>query len=152
MSPSVEIQSRLESEVTELRDEVTSAFEAVAELRLKQKEHDVRFSNGREVMADMKADIALLKPKAPDWLKLLGAATIALGAHYWLIEQLNDRPTNFQIEKAFREHSESGHPTLQRDVDGLKNTLHDLKKMVGDHNEKFDLIIQRLPKPPVKTR
>lgn len=145
-------RDHLESEVTEIRDDVTSVFEAVAELRLKQKEHDVRFSNGREVMAEMKTDIAALKPKAPDWLKLLGAATIALGAHYWLIEQFNDRPTNFHIEKAFREHSENGHPALQRDMDGMQSALHDLKLVVDKHDDKLDLIIQRLPKLPVKQR
>ena len=102
----------LKSEISDLQEEVSSVFSNLSEIAGKIKEHDVRFGNDREVMTEMKHDIAALKPKTPDWLKLLGVLAgvfvASLGAHYWLIEQLNDRPTYVQIEKAFHGVAKSG--------------------------------------------
>ena len=107
-------------------------------------------------MADMKAEINALKPKAPDWLKVLGVLTgffaASLGAHYWLIEQFNDRPTGVQIEKAFHEHASTGHVDTQRDINTIRDTqteqrvlLDGLETTVAGQGRKLDLILDRLP-------
>ena len=129
----------------------------IRELELDLKAHEVRFGNGREVMAEMKKDIEALKPKAPDWVKLLvicvGFLTATLGAHYWLIEQFNDRPTNVQIEKAFHGHSENGHASTQRDINGIRETqteqrvlLNELRSTVAGQDRKLDAILNRMPR------
>jgi hypothetical protein len=148
--------ARLEGEVSDLKDEVSGIRDDVTGIGKIIAEHEVRFGNGREVMADMKAEINALKPKAPDWVKMLGvlagffAAT--LGAHYWLIEQFNDRPTDVQIEKAFHEHSTNGHSETQRDINTIRDTqteqrvlLDGLETTVSHQGEKLDLILERLP-------
>lgn len=76
------------------------------ELARVQHEHGIRFANGREVMAEMKADIASLKPKAPDWVKLLmsGLAVIGvlMGAQLWLTDRFAERPKWEQVDNALR--------------------------------------------------
>jgi hypothetical protein len=154
--PPFEPTDRLEGEVADLKEEVSGIREDVTGLGKVQAEHEVRFGNGREVMAEMKAEISALKPKAPDWVKMLGvlaglfAAT--LGAHYWLIEQFNDRPTDLQVEKAFHEHSTTGHIETQRDINVIRDTqteqrviLNGLETTVSKQGEKLDLILERLP-------
>jgi hypothetical protein len=133
----------------ELRDDFSILDKKLAE-------HEVRFGNGREVMGDMKKDIEKLKPKAPDWVKVLGVGlgllATTLGAHYWLIEQFNDRPTNYQLEKAFREHAETGHESTHHNIAGIRETqvvqqatLETLGKTVSAQGQKLDIIIERLP-------
>jgi hypothetical protein len=150
------VETRLEGDIAELRDEFSELRDEIATLRQKDVEHEVRFGNGREVMADMKKDIADLKPKAPDWLKVLGVGVglvaTTLGAHYWLIEQFNDRPTGVQIEKAFREHGESGHADSHRDINEIRThqaeqgtILNGLMGTVSKQGEKLDQILNRLP-------
>lgn len=147
---------RLEGDVADLKEEVSGIRDDVTGIGKIIAEHEVRFGNGREVMAEMKAEINTLKPKAPDWVKMLGvlaggfAAT--LGAHYWLIEQFNDRPTDVQVEKAFHEHSTNGHAETQRDINTIRDTqteqrviLDGLEKTVTNQGQKLDLILERLP-------
>jgi len=43
----------------------------MSEVKEKLVVHETRFGNGREVMNDIRKDIDKLKPKAPDWLKLM---------------------------------------------------------------------------------
>jgi hypothetical protein len=156
MSPT-ESSDRLEGDVAVLRDDIHELRSDIGTLREKFAEHEVRFGNGREVMAEIKADIQTLKPKAPDWVKLLGVAVAmlisTLGAHYWLIEQFNDRPTGVQIEKAFHEHDENGHASMQRDVNGIRSVqgeqkiiLDGLEKTVSGQGTKLDEILNRLPR------
>jgi hypothetical protein len=151
MSPNLD---KLEADL--IRDDLSDLHEDVVALKQKNAEHEVRFGNGREVMAEMKADIAALKPKAPDWLKLLGFAAgllvATLGAYIWLIEQFNGRPTGVQLEKAFHEHGDSGHASTQRDINTIRDVqteqrviLDGLKQTVSDQGQKLDLILQRLP-------
>lgn len=139
----------IETDIHDLREDVAEIREMVAG-------HEVRFSNGREVMGEMKADIASLKPKAPNWLKLLGMLAglfvVTLGAHYWLIEQFNDRPTSIQIEKAFHEHSELGHASTRHDIDQIRENqmvqrvlLDSLSTTVTGQGKKLDTILNRLP-------
>lgn len=144
----------LESDL--LRDEISGLHDDVTGLKQKIAEHEVRFGNGREVMAELKTELATLKPKAPDWLKLLGFAgallVATLGAHFWLIEQFNDRPTGIQLEKAFHEHGDTGHASTQRDINMIRDTqteqrviLDGLKQTVSGQGQKLDLILERLP-------
>jgi hypothetical protein len=157
MTPPIENADRIEGEVTLLRDEVAEIRDGISAIREKCAEHEVRFGNGREVMAEMKADITALKPKAPDWLKLLGVCAgflaATLGAHYWLIEQFNDRPTSANIEKAFRIHSESGHASTQTEINAIHDVqteqrviLDGLEKTVTGQGTKLDEILNRLPR------
>jgi hypothetical protein len=140
----------------EVRDEIEKIHEGVGEIREKIAEHEVRFGNGREVMAEIKKDVESLKPKAPDWMKLLGFATgllvATLGAHFWLIEQFNERPTALQTEKAFRDHGDTGHAGTQKDINVIRDTqteqrvlLDGLKSTVQVQGQKLDVIIERLP-------
>jgi hypothetical protein len=145
---------------TDVGDEIANIYDELSKQRELLAQHEVRFSNGREVMAEMKNDITSLKPKAPDWLKLLGYASgllvATLGAHFWLIQQFNERPTAVQIEKAFHEHSEMGHAAVQRQVDDLRDRQsvqealltgpNGLVGMVGEQGRKLDMILTRLPK------
>lgn len=137
-------------------DELEDLKEEVKTMTKQLVEHEVRFGNGREVMAEIKADLAALKPKAPDWLKLLAVAvtmlSLMLGGHYWLIEQFNDRPTTIQIEKAFHAHSEQGHADTRHDIGSLQDSVSDLRKTVSEVQQtvmrqggKLDAILQRLP-------
>lgn len=154
--PSFTPTDRLEGDVADLKEEVSEIRDDVTRMGKVQAEHEVRFGNGREVMAEMKMEINALKPKAPDWVKVLGVAVgmlgATLGAHYWLIEQFNDRPTGLQIEKAFHEHATAGHPDTQRDINTIRETqteqrviLDGLKTTVAGQGEKLDLILERLP-------
>lgn len=147
---------RLEGEVADLRTEVSEVRDGIVEVSKKIAEHEVRFGNGREVMAEMKAEIEKLKPKSPDWLKVLGVLAsffvTTLVAHYWLIEQFNDRPTDVQVEKAFHEHSTNGHSGTQRDINTIRDTqteqrviLDGLESTVSKQGQKLDLILERLP-------
>jgi hypothetical protein len=150
------VGSSIEGDLAEIRDDIARIDDTISGVKETLAGHDVRFSNGREIMGEMKSDIASLKPKAPDWLKLLGVVIAmlgaTLGAHYWLIEQFNERPTDLQIEKAFHEHSENGHAGTQRDVGQIRETqteqrvlLDGLKTTVTKQGEKLDTILERLP-------
>ena len=98
----------------------------IAKLQTVQAGHEIRFDNGRHEMADLKQQIVetgirskelvtalriemrdelvLLKPKAPDWLKLLmsGIAVIGVlsGAQLWVSAMLADRPRWDQMGQA----------------------------------------------------
>lgn len=156
--PSFTPTDRLEGDVADLKEEVSEIRDSIAVLERKNAEHDVRFGNGREVMAEMKAEINTLKPKAPDWVKVLGVVVgglgATLGAHYWLIERFNERPTAIQIEKALHEHGANGHASTQRDINTIRDAqteqrvlLDGLDKTVTKQGQKLDLILERLPPP-----
>lgn len=148
---------RLRDDYDELKEEISDVGGEITKINQTLAAHEVRFGNGREVMAEMKTDITSLKPKAPDWLKLLGVGVgllgMTLGAHYWLIEQLNERPTSINVEKALHEHTEAGHPSIQRDINTIRENqieqrvvLDGVKATVEGQEEKLDTILKRLPK------
>jgi hypothetical protein len=120
-------------------------------------EADVRFSNGREVMGELSEEIDKIKPKAPDWMKLAGVAlafvTTLLAGHYWIVTQLNDRPTDAQIEKIMGKHGDNGHSSTTHDINGIQSIqvkqqtiLETQGEVLKDHTTLLNTIIDRLPR------
>jgi hypothetical protein len=131
--------------------------ERLTDVEHKLIEHGTSFSNGREVMAEMKAEIQALKPKAPDWMKLggLAVATVSaiLAGHYWIVEKLNDRPDSAQIEKIMGNHADRGHAATDKDIRDIsevqveqRTILSNQATTLKEHGGKLDTILERLPR------
>lgn len=114
-------------------------------------EWDVRFGNGRESMADMRRDIADLKPKTPDWMKLLGMVitlvVMIVGLQTWLQDKLNDRPTNVHVEELLREHIDEGHTATFKDINALRETLIVQGEAIKTLTKRLDDAAQKLANP-----
>jgi hypothetical protein len=141
----------------EIHEQTLEVEGRILDLEKKAVEHDTRFSNGREVMGELREGIERLKPKAPDWMKLAGVAlafvTTLLAGHYWIVTQLNDRPTDTQIEKIMGDHGSNGHSVTNRDVSEIRSTQVEQKTILNTqattlraHGAKLDTIIERLPR------
>lgn len=144
---------RLTTDLDELHGRMTDA-------ERKLIEHDTRFSNGREVMNDIKTEVKTvqdkIQPKAPDWLKLgafaMSVVVALLSGHYWINERFNDRPTAVQIEKIMGSHGMIGHAETHKDISDIRQiqaaqatSLDTLNTAVANQGSKLDTIIERLP-------
>jgi hypothetical protein len=96
----------------------------IAEIREALVEHRVRLENGVKVFGDFKDQLDKLKPKAPDWLKLLGFAVglfgMAVGGIWWVADAVHDRPTVEQLEHVLDVHEERGHPKIEKTIQALR--------------------------------
>jgi hypothetical protein len=141
----------------EIHEQTLEVEGRLLDLEKKAVEHDTRFSNGREVMGELRTGLEQLKPKAPDWMKLAGVVlafvTTLLAGHYWIVTQLNDRPTDAQIEKIMGKHGDSGHSATNDDINDIstvqveqRTILSTQATTLSEHTTKLDTIIQRLPR------
>jgi hypothetical protein len=88
--------------VVTVHDQLGHMRKQLETIQTVQGQHEIRFANGMHVMAEMKADIAMLKPKAPDWVKvtmsLLAVIGILMGAQLWMTDRFAERPRWDQVD------------------------------------------------------
>jgi cytoskeletal protein RodZ len=140
--------SRLDGDVAELRDDMS-------EVKEKLIVHDTRFDNGRHAMGDIRARVEKLEPKAPDWVKLLGAGLavvgILMGAQLWLTDRFADRPTHHQVEKMNAPIKAAQKETAQEIVDIEKSqsaqetSIKNIEREQTAQGTKIDTILERIP-------
>jgi cytoskeletal protein RodZ len=143
-----EATDRLSGDVAELQDEM-------GEVQEKQIVFETRFSNGREVMAELKQDIIDLKPKAPDWLKLmlagLSVVGILMGAQLWLTDRFNSRPTQEQMEKniapikAAQKETAKDVREIEKSQSAAQTSVKNIEHTQTQQGAKIDTILERLP-------
>ena len=126
-------------------------------LQVKEKlvVHETRFGNGSFVMAEMKEDINKLKPKAPDWLKLMLAGLsvigILMGAQLWLTDRFNARPTHSDTEKMIAPIKEAQKETskdvgdIQKSQSAQQTSIKNIEYTQQMQSGKIDTILERLP-------
>lgn len=148
--PDLELQvNRLEGDVAELRDDVSHVKEKVAG-------HEIRFSNGRKIMAELKGEVEKLKPKAPDWLKLLLAGLsivgVMMGAQLWLTDKFSERPTEKKmnqriapVEEAQEETSKEIREMRDEQIE-QRQIIKGIEKTQYSQDDKLDDILTRLPR------
>jgi cytoskeletal protein RodZ len=140
---------RLEGDLAELKDDMVEVKERVAG-------HEVRLSNGRKVMGELRSEVEQLKPKAPDWLKLLLAGLsiigVLMGAQLWLTDRFSERPTNGQLEKRFSPIEASEEKT-SKEIRNIRDEqieqralINHVKEAQKDQSEKIEEVLDRLPK------
>ena len=139
---------RFAGDVAELQDDMTQVKEKLVV-------HETRFGNGIHVMAEMKAEISALKPKAPDWLKLmlagLSVVGILMGAQLWLTDRFNDRPTHREAEKMVTPIKEAQKETAKEIGDigksqsAQKISIENIETTQASQSKKIDTILERLP-------
>lgn len=141
--------NRIEGDIAELKD-------GMIEVKEKVSGHEIRFSNGRKVMADIKTEINELKPKAPDWLKLLLAGLsivgILMGAQLWLTDRFAARPTKEALEKriapieASREKTSKEIREIRDEQIEQRTLMKNVKETQNNQDKKLGDILDRLPK------
>lgn len=117
--------------------------------------HETRFGNGREVMAEIRTDIEKLKPKAPDWLKLmlagLSVVGILMGAQLWLTDRFNDRPTQSEVEKmtapikAAQKETAMEIGDIEKSQSAQQTSIRNIEREQTKQGDKIDTILERLP-------
>ncbi len=141
--------NRIDGDIAEIKDDIVEVKEKVAG-------HEIRFDNGRKIMGDIKADLNALKPKAPDWLKLLLAGLtiigILMGGQLWLTDRFNDRPTKKALEKRINPIKVSQEKT-SKEIRGIRDEqieqrtlINHVKETQDKQDEKLSDILDRLPK------
>ena len=141
--------SKLRSNVSELQDDVTQIKGTIIV-------HESRFGNGREAMKAIREDIEMLKPKAPDWVKLMLAGLsvigVLMGAQLWLTDRFNNRPTKGQVEAIVAPLRESRKETA-REIKAIEisqsaqqTSIKDIQKTQKDLDNKLGTILDRIPK------
>jgi cytoskeletal protein RodZ len=141
-------EDRLAGDVAELQDDMGVVKEKLVQ-------HETRFSNGREVMSEMKQDLIDLKPKAPDWLKLmlagLSVVAILMGAQLWLTDRFNARPTRAQVEKQVAPIKEAQKETakeigdIEKSQSAQQTSIRNIEHTQTAQGKKIDKILERLP-------
>jgi hypothetical protein len=139
---------RLRGDVAELQDDM-------GEVKEKLVEHETRFSNGREIMAEIKRDVIDLKPKAPDWLKLmlagLSVVGILMGAQLWLTDRFNDRPTQQEMDrsispiKAAQKETAKEIGEIEKSQSAQQTSIRNIERTQNQQGTKIDTILERLP-------
>ena len=139
---------RLIGDVAELQDDMVS-------VKGKIVEHDTRLGNGIHVMTEMKTDIDALKPKAPDWLKLMLAGLaivgVLMGAQLWLTDRFNDRPTQAQMDKSIAPIKAAQKETakeivgIEKSSSAAQTSIKNIERTQTQQGEKLDAILIRLP-------
>lgn len=147
--PDLELQvNRIEGDVAELKDDVVHVKEKIAG-------HEIRFSNGRKIMTELKDELEQLKPKAPDWLKLLlaGLAIVGtlMGAQLWLTDRFNDRPTEKKMNQriapveAAQEETSNEIREMRDEQIEQRQIIKGIEKTQASQDDKLDDILNRLP-------
>jgi len=141
-------ESRLYGDVAELQDDMVQVKEKLVV-------HETRFGNGSHVMAEMKADIDSLKPKAPDWLKLmlagLSVVGVLMGAQLWMTDRFNDRPTHGETEKMITPIRQAQKETardvgdIQKSQSAQQTSIKNIEYTQEAQSRKIDTILERLP-------
>jgi cytoskeletal protein RodZ len=141
-------EDRIMGDVALLQDDM-------GEVKEKLVEHETRFSNGREVMAEMKQEIVDLKPKAPDWLKLmlagLSVVGILMGAQLWLTDRFNSRPTRGEMEKNAAPIKQAQKETakeigdIEKSQSAQQTSIQNIERTQTQQGRKIDTILERLP-------
>jgi septal ring factor EnvC (AmiA/AmiB activator) len=139
----------LAGDVSELQDDVAQVKETLTV-------HETRFGNGREVMATLRSEVEALKPKAPDWLKLmlagLSVVGILMGAQLWLTEKFNDRPTQDEVEKMAAPLKQAQKETakeigdIEKSQSAQQTSIRNIEREQTKQGGKIDQILDRLPK------
>ena len=122
--------------------------------------HETRLGNGREVMAEMRKEIEDLKPKAPDWLKImlagLSVVGVLMGGQLWLTDRFNDRPTQHEVEKMTAPIEEAQKETakeigdIEKSQSAQKISIQNIEATQAEQGRKIDTILERLP--PTRSR
>jgi predicted nucleic acid-binding Zn-ribbon protein len=149
--------ANVEKEVSVLRGDVAETKDDVSELKqsvtANEASNQVRFTNGRKVMAEMKSDVADLKPKAPDWQKLLlaGFTVVALlmGGQLWITEALNKRVTQTEMEKRLLP-IENAQKRTAEDIRDLAQAQSAQDEKLNNIQGSLDILIQHLPVEPTR--
>jgi hypothetical protein len=71
------------------------------------REVSVRFSNGQKSFEGISNRLSTvemdIKPKAPDWVKILGVGfalvSFLVGAQLWMTDRFAERPTRYELDK-----------------------------------------------------
>lgn len=143
---------KLSGDVSELQDDMSGVKEKLVE-------HDMRFDNGRHAMVDIRSRIATveneIKPKAPDWLKLmlagLSVVGILMGAQLWMTDRFNDRPTHSDVEKMAAPIQEAQKETandvgrIRESQAAQQTSIKTIETTQVQQNSKIDMILERLP-------
>lgn len=134
--------------IVELRDDVSEVKERLVA-------HETRFGNGREAMQQIRTDVDELKPKAPDWVKILmsGVALIGvlMGAQLWLTDRFNERPTQAQVDKMNAPLNEAQKETakeignIQQSQSAQAESIKNIEAAQAAQSLKIDKILDRLP-------
>lgn len=125
-------------------------------------EHRVRLENGTKVFADVRDDISSMRadmrgletrlaPKPMDWWKIIVGASgllIAVLSGWWALSQrLSERPTEVQVERSLKAHSDStGHPSLAGQLTQVRDTQIEqstLLKVVGEDVKEIKADLKR---------
>jgi len=140
--------ARIEGDVAELQDDMVHVKERLVE-------HDTRFENGRHAMADTRARVDKLEPKAPDWIKLLlaGLAVVGviMGAQLWMSEKFNDRPTHNQVDRKIRAIESTQKETakeigdIEKSQSAQETSIKNIEREQTKQGDKIDTILERLP-------
>lgn len=146
----------VEKGVTVLRGDVAEMRDEVAQMNQILAGHEVRFDNGRKVMGDIKGDVEKLKPRAPDWQKMLlaGFSIVALlmGAQLWITEALNDRPTHRDLERRLAP-LETAQKEMNREIRDLTEAQTKSTEKLKTIQESIGTLLERTqPTPPRKRR
>jgi septal ring factor EnvC (AmiA/AmiB activator) len=117
--------------------------------------HETRLGNGIHVMSEMKTDIEGLKPKAPDWVKIMLAGLtvvgILMGAQLWLTDRFNDRPTQAEVEKMTAPIKEAQKETakeigdIEKSQSAQQTSIKNIENTQRSQGAKIDTILERLP-------
>lgn len=140
--------ARMSGDVSELQDDVSHMKETLTA-------HEVRLGNGREIMSEMREDLESLKPKAPDWLKILLAGLtvigVLMGGQLWMTDRFNDRPTRRQVEKMTTPIQQAQKETAKeiKDIEKYQSaqqiSIQNIERAQTQQGTKIDKILTRLP-------
>ena len=140
--------SRIESDISEVRDETLENKEKLIE-------HNVRFQNGIKVMAELKKDVQDLQPKAPDWQKIFLAGCtvvgILMGAQIYLQDRFEDRPTKEQVDNRIDQIRDQQRETakeisdIEKHQNSQESSIRNIEKVQEQQEKKLDIILNRLP-------
>ena len=140
--------AKISGDISELQDDMS-------EVKEKLVIHETRFGNGREVMNDIRNDVDKLKPKAPDWLKLMLAGLsvigVLMGAQFWLTDRFNDRPTQAEFERRITPIKQAQKETakeigdIEKSQSAQQTSIKNIEKSQTAQGAKIDTILERLP-------
>lgn len=143
---------KIHGDVSELQDEMSGVKEKLVE-------HEMRFDNGRHAMSDIRDRVTVveseIRPKAPDWLKLmlagLSVVGILMGAQLWMTDRFNDRPTHADVEKMTAPIKEAQKSTakeigdIEKSQSAQQTSIKNIENTQIRQSEKIDIILERIP-------
>jgi uncharacterized coiled-coil protein SlyX len=106
-------------------------------------------------MGEMKGDIETLKPKAPDWQKLLLAGftivAVLMGGQLWITEALNERMTYSAMEKRIAP-LETTQKELVREIKRLSEAQAAQAESLDSIKDSMNVLLERTTPPPPRKR